>query len=588
MKLKIVLISDNEQKLSVRPYTPPVLSLRSAEDPRRAEAGAYSQAGKKMIPQSAVVLFCSGRGTRFAASDRVPKVLALATIAGKTPLELLIRNTPEDISRIIITTAPGDTVIEDFLKLHKYFDRDPRQFVFVEQPQTITDSAEEVPAGTGKVVEKILNDPKIMQQLAGVQHLIMMDGEKTGYKLEAMLQMLGFHGENKNSLTVATYLPTPATAKDKKFAHIDLQKNIAYLGKHVPEELLDRFADHHLGGGVYIFDLKNTGGSVQPLRPLLEDKLGADGRKKIFWETPLISLIEAVAGQIGYFQIERGELGAGMKEREAVPKNITASSAEAIKVLNAKGWTVLNNTLVEMYDLSLSGLNADTVLANNSQLFIRGQISMGEGNKLSGILTFSPAKNKIVIGNANPQIKTVTLGGQVSIGSGNLISRTFLIADDPALYRQHIPDISGPFKAKKVDQLLTRLFDDRIYETKSKYQITVGNNCSLTRCLIIGNVRIGDNVDLEESIIINTSPEPLIINSGSSLYQYHSGRVAGIHDLTRESLGLIEFLRKFPLADDVHKVADYAYEEAVKPEEKLMQVLMGSTKFQLDNYNQNS
>lgn len=481
------------------------------------ERESYQKQGKSSLASTAMVFFCSGSGTRLVASKEHPKPLAKATPSGKVPLELLLRSTPKEIPRIIISVPPGDNTIKQYLKEHQFYGFEEEKFLFVDQPMTKTDilKGEEMPAGTGAVVMGLVGRIKSgAPELSGIQNMILMDGEKTGFNPDVLASLLGFHIQNKNDLTTACYSLDAELRTDKKFAHIDTEMHRAYSGKESPDELLKKEKNHLLGGGVYVI---NRGIALAPLRATQESKtitLGDVVQKTSFPEIPMISIVEATSGRLGYYEVIRGDLGSGIKKRESIPANISIQS-EANKARLAKqGWTLFPTSFVEMYGATITGKNSDTTLKDGANLFLSGAIQFGQANELYGRLSFSADDKQIDIGDANSFVYS-TVGGSVTIGDSNDLNRVIILADNDGRYSGLIPEANSPFSTSRQRDLIRMITDDLNFHPSGDSYIKIGTNCSLKDCLIIGNVVIEDNVRLQNTVIIGSPERPTLVREGT-------------------------------------------------------------------------
>ncbi len=351
-------------------------------DKHRAE---YLAKGSEpqVLSTTAVVLFCSGKGSRLVTGNWTKPTLPLPIPSRKTPLELLIRSISDDIGQIVISVLPGDTATRKYLEDNNFFGKDASKFSYIDQPMVITQDAnrQDYPGGTGTVFDKVMQSNDILSE--SVENVVFMDGEKMGVEAKSFLEFIGYHVCNDRLFSVAAY---PLIEDPKhKYAHINTLTDEAYSGRKTPDELrLDTDEKKHLlGAGVYI---ARKGVNYAPLEAEAEIKAGIS-----FEEIPIISAVKAVSSKnetvdIGYFQVERGQLGVGIKDREAVHVNINHITEKYRKILLQAGWNVGDNVLIEMYgqinDDSIKSPN--NTLISGATLFLSGPSKLGENNTFKG------------------------------------------------------------------------------------------------------------------------------------------------------------------------------------------------------------
>jgi hypothetical protein len=298
----------------------------------------------------------------------------------KTPLELLIRSLPLDIGQIVISILPDDVITKDYLENNKFFGHSKDKFSYVLQDMVSTAGTNmpSYPGGTGYVFERVMTNDILG---SAIKNVIFIDGEKMGVDVDVLKEFLGSHVANTRMLSVATYplMDDP----EGKYAHVDIFLDRAFSGKTTPKEVRDskNKEAHHLGAGVYI---ASKGIDFLPLSSEKEIKAGAT-----FYEKPIIGVVNAVGQKytphgIGYFQVKRGELGLGNKDRDAVQKNSAQITGVNKQLLSSGGWNVGQNVTIEIYEQKDESISPNSTLSDGSSIFLSGPSSLGQNNLFQG------------------------------------------------------------------------------------------------------------------------------------------------------------------------------------------------------------
>jgi hypothetical protein len=334
----------------------------------------------KVLSETAAVLFCSGKGSRLVTGDWTKPTVPLPIASRKTPLELLIRSLPLDIGQIVISILPDDVITKDYLENNKFFGHSKDKFSYVLQDMVSTAGTNmpSYPGGTGYVFERVMTNDILG---SAIKNVIFIDGEKMGVDVDVLKEFLGSHVANTRMLSVATYplMDDP----DGKYAHVDTFLDRAFSGKTTPKEVRDsrNKEAHHLGAGVYI---ASKGIDFLPLSSEKEIKAGAT-----FYEKPIIGVVNAVGQKytphgIGYFQVKRGELGLGNKDRDAVQKNSAQITGVNKQLLSSGGWNVGQNVTIEIYEQKDESISPNSTLSDGSSIFLSGPSSLGQNNLFQG------------------------------------------------------------------------------------------------------------------------------------------------------------------------------------------------------------
>ena len=546
---------ENEQLLLGFPHISKIRKLSKLVGDTPREAGVYRALGIANVKNSALLLFCSGKGTRLITDIKHPKPIVPATLSQKTPLELILRATPDDIGKIIISVTPeSKKYIKKYLLDEKFFQQDESKIVFVNQPLVKEkSSSEKYPGGTGLVIKELFQNSEYRSILAEFENIISLDGEKLGYETDVLFDFLGYHLYNKRSISVATYPLSLMNSSLKKFACIDVESNTIYSRKKIPERIKNKLSkilesrgnrdSYQLGGGVYILNQKvlrniffgavgvddSREDILKTFTYDLEEKVEtlSDGTlvRREFKELPITSILNSLSNNssFGYFQINRGSLGVGIKQTQTLIDSTLEKSLASKDILEKLGWTVFPDADVEVYR-GIFGRSVRTAIRNGTQFFASagkngGEIAVGNYNifKISSLL--SSGEGKITTGDWCT-FGEVILGGNVEIGSHSGCRRGHIFGADPWKWLRINSRQDFSFIRTKLTNtsLLKRvLYDDYNFKASDRYKVKLGNKVRFRDCSIIGNVKIGSNVILEDTIIVGSTVQT-IIGDGTKIY----------------------------------------------------------------------
>lgn len=340
-------------------------------------------ASPSVLAKTAIVLFCSGNGTRLVTGNFTKSTIPLPIPSRKTPLELLLRSLPKSIGQIIISVLPDDETTMRYLKDNAFFGLPEDKFGFVPQfmvkPEGDVVSA--YPGGAGYVFEKVMQDAAVLDDF--VENIIFIDGDKMCLDMNVLLQFIGYHEVNNRLLSVATY-PLIDDASHK-YAHVDTGLDRAFSGKQLPVDLKEIASPerHQLGAGAYIV---RKGLSFLPLKSEVEEKVGVS-----FEEKPMIAVVSAVAAKNplwgnGYFQVIPGDLGQGIKDRQTLQVIIKKIKEKQKILFQEKGWNVGDTVTIERYNQNDDDLKVspNNTLETGSSLFLSGPSDLGKNNTFIG------------------------------------------------------------------------------------------------------------------------------------------------------------------------------------------------------------